>query len=121
MNMGTSLMKSIFSAGAADIAGDVSELALDAVLDEGVLRDVPVFGWFIKGYHVFTTIKDRIFLKKLALFLEGTSAEGHCSKDLQDELSDASFCQKVGESLILLLDRITLIRHTSLGKFSGGT
>ncbi|MBW4055501.1 MAG: hypothetical protein HIU83_08860 [Proteobacteria bacterium] len=105
MNIGTSLVKSIFSAGAAEIAGDVSELALDDVLNEGVLKDIPVFGWLIKGYRVVSTVKDRIFLKKIAMFLQGATVEIRRKEEFVDKLSDLSFCQKVGENLILLLDR----------------
>lgn len=105
MDRGTSLVKLILSNGGADIVGDVSELALDAALDEGLLKEIPVFGWFAKGYGVVTAMRDRIFLKKIALFLKGVSVKGQSPEKFQEELSNPEFCKKVGETLILLLDR----------------
>jgi hypothetical protein len=42
-NLGASLLESVVQAGAADIAVDVKEIALDAILEEGLLKDIPVF------------------------------------------------------------------------------
>ena len=82
-------------------------MALDAVLDEGVLKDVPVFGWLVKGYGVVTTIRDRLFLKKVAMFLSGVGQIGENERSqFREKLgADEGYCRKVGENLILLLDR----------------
>jgi hypothetical protein len=106
-NVGTSLLESMCSSGAADIAVDAAELALDSMLDEGVLEKVPVFGWLVKGYGVVTTIRDRLFLKKVAKFLLGTKdiTEGEKSQFREKLSSEPSFCRKDGENLVLLLDR----------------
>jgi len=103
-DLGTSLIKSVLSNGGADIVGDVAKLAFDTALDNDILKDIPVFGWFIKGYGLVSTVRDRIFLKKIALFLKGASACGNTS-ELVEEMKDPTFCQKAGEDLLLLLDR----------------
>lgn len=106
-NIGTSLVKSIWAAGVREIATDVAEIALDAELDEGVLKEIPVFGWFVKGFSLVNTVRDRLFLKKLAMFLNGLENVNEAGKnELKENLeADESFCRKVGENLILLLDR----------------
>lgn len=106
-SIGVSLVKSALSGGAAEIAGDVAELALDAALDEGVLKDVPVFGWFFKAYGITATIRERIFLNRVAKFLQATAAVSDLDREtFQEKLSaDLEFCRKVGENLVLLLDR----------------
>ena len=65
-NLGDSLIKSVTQAGAGEIARDISEIALDSVLDGGLLKDVPVFGWFAKFYAASITMRDHLFLKKVA-------------------------------------------------------
>jgi len=106
-SIGTSLVKSVWAAGVAEVATDVAEIALDAVLDEGVLKEIPVFGWFVKGYGVVSTVRDRVFLKKLATFFSGL---GRVNEDEKNEFrenieTDDAFCRKVGENIVLLLDR----------------
>ena len=90
-----------------DIAAEVADIALDSRLDEGILKKVPVFGWLVKGYGVFTTVKDRLFLKKVAEFLHGASdiTEEEKGRFREKITTDPSFCRRVGEKLVLLLDR----------------
>ncbi len=106
-NIGTSLIESVCTAGAADVAADVADVALDAVLDEGILKDIPIFGWLVKGYGVVNTIRDRLFLKKMAMFLYGVGQIGENDRNQFREklMADEIFCRKVGENLVLLLDR----------------
>jgi hypothetical protein len=122
-NIGTSLVDSVLSAGAADIASDMAELALDSALDVGLFKDVPVFGWLFKAYGVVTTIRERIFLSKVANFLQATSAVSDRDREkfLEKLTVDPEFSRKIGENLILLLDRHdNMDKAQILGKvFSG--
>lgn len=106
-NLGTSLIESIWSSGGKDIIIEAADLALDSVLNEGVLEKIPVFGWLVKGYGVVTTIQDRLFLKKVALFLQGSSevTEDERHQFRERMVSDPSYCRNVGETLVLLLNR----------------
>jgi hypothetical protein len=106
-NLGDSLLSSVAHAGVAEIAGDVSEMALDAVLDEGLLKDIPIFGWVAKLYGVSRTIRDQLFLKKVASFLLGSTSATQQERDtfrarMED---DPKFRRKIGETLILLIER----------------
>lgn len=122
-NVGTSLVESVLSAGVADIVSDVAELALDATLDEVLLKDVPVFGWLFKAYGVVTTIRERIFLSKVAKFLQATSTVSDREREkFREKLAaNPEFSRKVGENLVLLLDRHdNMDKAQILGKaFSG--
>lgn len=106
-NLGSSLIASVYKTGASDIAAEAAEIALDSVLDGGLLEEVPVFGWLMKSYNVAGAIRERIFLKKVANFLAGTSnvSESERAKFQEDIQIDADFSRKVGEGLVLLLDR----------------
>lgn len=106
-NLGISLVESVSKAGAGDIAADAAEIALDSILDEGLLEEVPVFGWLKKSYNIVGTVRDRIFLKKVANFLAGTRnmSEEHRSQFSERIKCESDYAKKVGESLVLLLER----------------
>ena len=106
-SLGTSLVKSVSKEGASDIAADAAEMALDSFLDEGLLEEVPVFGWLKKSYNIYGTVRDRLFLKKVANFLAGTSniPDEKRSQFLEELQDDPEFSKRVGENLVLLLER----------------
>lgn len=106
-NLGGSLIASVSKAGASDIAAEAAEIALDSVLNGGLLEEVPVFGWLMKSYNVAGAIRERVFLKKVANFLAGTSnvSDSERAKFQTEIQADAGFSRKVGEGLVLLLDR----------------
>ncbi len=106
-NLGTSLVQSFLRAGVSDIAAEAAEIALDSVLNEGLLEEVPVFGWIKKSYNVVGAVRDRLFLKKVANFLLGTQSISNDEREifLGKLNNDAAFSKNVGESLVLLIDR----------------
>lgn len=106
-NLGTSLVQSFLSSGVGDIAADAAEIALDSVLNEGLLEEVPVFGWIMKSHNVIGVVRDRIFLKKVANFLLGTQSISNDEREkfLGKLNGDSKFSKNVGESLVLLLER----------------
>lgn len=106
-NLGESLVVSVAQAGAADLAGEVGEMALDAALEDGLFTDVPVFGWMAKLYSITTSVRDRLFLKKVAGFLYGTrAANSQAREEFKAKLADdLHFSRGVGESVLLLLER----------------
>lgn len=65
----TSLINSISSDSLKDIVLDSAEVSLDQFLNDGLLKDIPVFGIFYKTYKTAIGIRDAFFLKKLLKFL----------------------------------------------------
>lgn len=106
-NLGSSLVISVSKAGASDRAAEMAEIAFDSVLDEGLLEEVPVFGWLKKIYNIVGSVRDRIFLKKVANFVAGTSniAEEDRAKFLGEIQKEPEFAKRIGEALVLLLER----------------
>ena len=90
---------------------DALEIGLDTVLDSGLIKDIPVFGSLVKLYNIGSTIKDRIFERKLLKFLN------HLSDIQIDKRLD--FIKKIekspnkkkhtGEILLVLLYNINVI------------
>lgn len=106
-NLGESLIESVGLSSLTDIAIEASDVALDIALNEGLLKEIPVFGWLAKAYSTYHSITDRMFLKKVALFLSGV---GHASEEERQNFknkldNEPEFRKKVGENLLLLIDR----------------
>jgi hypothetical protein len=106
-NLGESLIESVSENAAIDAAADVAELALDAALNEGLLKDIPVFGWIMRGYRAVIDVRDRILLKKIALFLNSLNQidEKQRLAFVNRILRNDAEKRKFGEQIILLLDR----------------
>jgi hypothetical protein len=106
-NLGESLIESVSSTGLSEIAIEAAEVALDLTLNDGLLKDIPVFGWLVKGYSTYNSITDRMFLKKVALFLNGVSqaSEDERQKFKASLDTEPEFRKKVGENLLLLIDK----------------
>lgn len=102
------LIKSIGQSELKDIAIDFGEIGLDTMLDDGVLKDIPVLGTLAKLYSTGATIREKIFERKLIKFLvslDKISLEKR--RRFIDELSaDKDQRRKVGEHLMILLERM---------------
>ena len=105
--IGPMLLRSTWKAGVSTVVADATELALDSILDEGVLRDVPIIGWAAKGYGVVSTVRDRLFLKKVLHFLHGAGDVSDEDKaDFGRRIgADPAVERRVGETLALILER----------------
>lgn len=106
-NIGESLIESMSSSATVDTISEVAEFALDSTLNEGILKDIPVFGWIVKGTRVVLDVRDRILLKKIALFLRQLNAIDETQRIdfVKRILHNDTEKRKFGEKLILLLDR----------------
>ena len=106
-NLGDSLIQSVTHSGACEIALDVSEMALDSALNEGYSKMYPSLDGlqsFMEHLMQYGTIS---FSKKVASFLVGTQSANQDAKNEFRSAMDANpdFRRKVGESLVLLLER----------------
>jgi len=104
----TNLIQSIARSEIKNITEDYCELGLDTMLEEGVLKDIPVFGTLTKLYSVGATIHGKILEKKLLKFLyELDKISFEKRTGFVEKLNcDQKFEQRVGEHLLLLLERI---------------
>jgi len=103
-----SLIETLGRSDLMSVLKDGGELALDSVLDAGLLRDIPVLGALHSIWKTGTTMRDLLFQRKLLRFLfELRELSADERQDMIRRLEhDHSYSQKVGESLILLLDRL---------------
>ena len=59
----------ISKSGAGDLLPDITEFALDAVTNDGLLKDFPIVSTVVSIYKIGRTLKERSYIKKLMAFL----------------------------------------------------
>lgn len=95
-----------------DVVGmvsDFAEIGLDAVMEDGILKEVPIVSTAIALYKIGNSIKERHNLKKLHIFMNEIN-KGIVNKEKLDEYkqkfqSNDKFRNQEIEYLLVLLDR----------------
>ena len=62
------LVKSFEAKELGDLAVDYAELGLDSILDEGIVKDIPILRTLVSLAKTGFNIRDRIYVKKIAHF-----------------------------------------------------
>ena len=96
-----------------DLATDLSEVALDRIVDHEILNEIPVIGSIVKIARISHSISDRLFLAKVGTFLEGL--EEISTDDREKILSKVSplgkHAKEISEQLVFALEKIdTLVK-----------
>lgn len=106
MSLNNELMTLVKDSDAKNLFCEYAEIALDAALDPGLLKDIPVAGTLVSVGNIAFTIKDRIFLKKVSRFLNSIQDIPQAQVDaFLAALEQQGTKEKVGEKLLLLLDK----------------
>ena len=86
-----------------------AEIGLDAVMDDGILKDIPIVSTAIAIYKIGSSIKERHNLKKLLLFLNELNngiVDEQKRKEYQRKFkSNEKFRNREIEYLLVLIDR----------------
>lgn len=118
-NLNSAIIESIRSENIVDIATDNIEVALDMLLSDGPIKDIPVLGNIVKVIGIFKNVSDVLFLKKLTKILIELKS---CTQQKRDELIKrlSKFRgseQKIGETILMIVDRLDdLQKPTIIGK-----
>lgn len=90
-----------------ELISDISETTVDALLEDGIIKELPIFGLLFKGKNLITTIQDRLLSKKLLKFLsqlsETTLEERHQQINKID--NDNKYKIKIGEKILYIIDK----------------
>lgn len=110
------LALTIAETGGLTLPAEILEFSIDQVLEEGILKDIPIVGWIAKGVSIGQSISDRIFHHKILRFLIAleTVNEGNREAFRAKIKDDLNFRRKVGEHLLVILDKIDAFDKTSL-------
>ncbi len=110
-----SLTNSIDKNTIAELTADFSEVALDAALESGVLKDIPIFGSLVKAFDVKRSITDYLYTKKLYVFLQELSKVSESErKSFVKKLVQENEQLRVGEKLLFLIDELDEIEKSRL-------
>ncbi len=107
-DIGGSLVATLAKSDLATVFQDGVELTLDSVLEEGVLKDLPIIATLIGIWKTGQSIRDLLFLKKVERFLRELKEinPGDRADMIKRLEEDECFTQRVGDSVILLLERL---------------
>ncbi|HKP03005.1 MAG TPA: hypothetical protein VJU77_06515 [Chthoniobacterales bacterium] len=91
-----------------ELASDLAEVAIDAVLDDGLLKDIPIVGSLINLAKFAKSIPDRIFAAKVARFVSALSriSKPNTQAFLVEIAGDSAKRSKLSEVLTLTIDRM---------------
>jgi hypothetical protein len=86
---------------------ELGEVGLDHIMSDGVLRDVPILGTLLNTVRAAGHVRDALFVRKLARFFQALDKvpfeqrQAFCAS-----LGSTTERRRVGEALLLLLDRL---------------
>lgn len=103
-----SLRDTITKSDLPGLIQDLGELGIDSLLDDGVLKDVPILGAVIAIGKTFGTVRDFYLTKKLLYFLDGISdlSQTEREKLIFKLEKDGEREEIIGEKIVDLLTRI---------------
>lgn len=111
-----SVFESLSSPSLGQLASDSIEVALDAVLEDGILRDIPIVGALINSGRAVIGIRDKLFAKKVLEFLGQIAS---MPMDKRQEFANSMANQKggpekLGAAIVLLIERADDLRKPIL-------
>lgn len=89
------------------VVGDIGEVMIDAALDDGIFKDIPIIGAIVGAGKCIKNVSDVLFTKKLIAFLfelRDTNVHERREAIAQWE-SDEKYRIRVGEVLLNMINR----------------
>jgi uncharacterized ubiquitin-like protein YukD len=90
-----------------DISVDISEVLVDNLLEDGILKDIPIIGTILKLGKFSLNIKDHLFIKKIIYFIsELKEISPKKRNQIISKIDNSSeFRIKIGEKLLYIIDK----------------
>jgi len=113
---GPSLLASLRGSKIPEVLRDVAEMGIDAALQEGVIREIPILKWITGLHSALVAVRDYFLLKKVIRFLNDLNELPQAEReDLITRIDeDDDFADRIAESLIQYLDRYDHIDNAGL-------
>lgn len=115
-NIESSLIKTIIESDLFSVTRDIAEIGVDAILQEGILKEIPILSTLSGLAKTGATVRDYLYLKKIYRFL------GELNRIPLDERqnfidvlgNDETEREKTGENLLLIIDRLDNINKPEI-------
>ena len=106
MNLPDSLSKTISNSELVSVSSELGEIAIDSILEDGLLKDLPIIASLTGLWKTGASIKDALFTRKLITFLNAISDIPTDKRaGMVESLNDPVTAEKAGEKLLVLLER----------------
>jgi hypothetical protein len=99
-----------------EIALDFSEIALDRLIENELLKEIPIVGTLVRAAKAAKSIPDLIFAKKIERFVAAGNRVSPEKKEalLKSLQTDSEMGRKAGECIVLMLDRADDLTKASI-------
>jgi len=89
-----------------NIVSDFAELSVDSILQEGILKDIPIVSTLISLTKVGISINDKIFFKKILYFINNIKdVPVETRKEMIEEIDGSEkFRVRIGEKLLYIIE-----------------
>lgn len=102
---GKAMIASIDYSGPTGIVGDGVEIAVDSILQDSPIRDIPIIGWIAGIWKTGASIKEAWFARKVMHFLKELDAlTAHQKQKALKGLNQEENEDRIGETLFLFLN-----------------
>jgi len=111
-----SLEATIETSDLESINENFAEIAIDSILEDGTLKDLPIVGTIVGLSKFGFKLRENIFLKKILKFLFELKSipQDTRQKFLKKIEASEDYNNKVGEALILIIDKLVDIEKPQL-------
>lgn len=116
LSSGRALVRTVAGSQLGDAIFDLSEVALDQNLAEGLLRDIPIVGIIVNLARARRSFSEELFLRKISRFLNDLNKVPIQEREkLLMQYPDTSEEQRIlGENLLLALERLEDIKKPAI-------
>lgn len=110
-----SLADTIENSDLASLGQNLTEVGIDSILNDGILKDLPIVGTLVGIWKAGISIKDAIFFRKLQAFLTGLADVPPVERArIISLLNNQDATESAGEKLLTLLERIDSVQKAHL-------
>ena len=113
--LSNSIEKTLKDSDLQNVTIGLAEVALDNLLKDGIIKDVPIINTILGFGKASLAIKERLFLKKIIYFISGLSSIPINKRNqMIDEIdSSGKYRTRVGEKLLYIIDKCEEIGRAS--------
>jgi hypothetical protein len=99
-----------------ELTTEIGEITIDQFIDNDFLRDIPFFSLFYKSFKTISGLKEALFAMKVYKFLKEFEAIKLANKQkfTQKLSSDKKERTKIGQALIIILDKLDELSKTQM-------